>query len=368
MNKQPFTLDRTVRTIGGILLLIALFLLTKRLSSVLLPFVGAWLLAYMLNPFVHFIQNRLKIKPRGLAVGILLVSILAIIASIVVFAASSIGNELSEMTTLIENYFALDHNATLPPMLREFFHEVFSDAHLEDWFKSENIIATIKSVVPKAYDVVSASFQYLTSLVVIFIFCLYLFFILMDFDNLSNNWPQYIPKKYRVFISQLANDLAEKMNTYFRKQALISFILGVLFAIGFSILDLPMAIFMGLFVGVLNMIPYMHSLGVIPPLCVALMQSALGQSNFWWTILFIGLIFVINQLILDLILTPKIMGGATGLHPAIILLSLSVWGSLMGVLGMIIALPITALMVSYYQHFIIDEKEFPSEETPTQST
>jgi predicted PurR-regulated permease PerM len=190
----------------------------------------------------------------------------------------------------------------------------------------------------------------------------------MDFDNLSENWQQYIPKKYRYFINQLVNDLAEKMNTYFRKQALISFILGVLFAIGFSILDLPMAIFMGLFVGVLNMIPYMHSLGVIPPLCVALMQSALGETNLWWTMAFIGLIFVINQLILDLFLTPKIMGNATGLHPAIILLALSVWGSLMGVLGMIIALPITALIVSYYQHFVIEEKDFPTEDKPTQQS
>ena len=80
MNKQPFTLDRTVRTIGAILLLVALFLLTKRLSGVLLPFAAAWLLAYMLNPFVHFIQHKLKIKPRGLAVSLLLLTIIAIIA------------------------------------------------------------------------------------------------------------------------------------------------------------------------------------------------------------------------------------------------------------------------------------------------
>lgn len=365
MNKQPFTLDRTVRTIGGILLLAGLILLTKRLSGVLLPFVGAWLLAYMLNPFVHFIQHRLKIKPRGLAVGILFLLIIGCVSATAVFAASSITDELSEMTHLIESYFALDHNATLPPMLREFFNEIFSDVHINDWFNADNFIATIKSVVPKAFDVVSASFQYITGLVVVFIFCLYLFFILMDFDRLSESWSQYIPKKYRYFINQLVNDLAEKMNTYFRKQALISFILGILFAIGFSILGLPMAIFMGLLVGVLNMIPYMHGLGIIPPLCVALMQSALGETNLWWTISFIGIVFVVNQLILDLLLTPKIMGNATGLHPAIILLSLSVWGSLMGVLGMIIALPITALMASYYQHFVIEEKEFPINENHT---
>ncbi len=123
-----------------------------------------------------------------------------------------------------------------------------------------------------------------------------------------------------------------------------------------------MAIFMGLLVGVLNMIPYMHSLGIIPPLCIALMQSAQGGPDFWVTTLIILIVFIVNQLILDLLLTPKIMGNATGLHPAIILLALSIWGSLMGVLGMIIALPVTTLIVSYYQHFIIDKNEFPTGE------
>ncbi len=368
MNKQPFTLDRTVRTIGGILLLIGLFLLTKRLSSVLLPFVGAWLLAYMLNPFVHFIQKWGRIKSRVLAVMLLFGLIFGSLAAILIFATSSIANELSKMGTLVESYFAANHISQLPPMIRELFNEFYSEIHFNELVNSENFIGTIKSIVPKAFDMVSASFQYLMSLVVVFIFCLYLFFILIDFDKLSDTWQQFIPKKYRLFINQLVNDLAEKMNTYFRKQALISAILGILFAIGFSILGLPMAIFMGLFVGVLNMIPYMHSLGIIPPICVALMQSALGQVDLWWTIAFICIIFIINQLILDLILTPKIMGNATGLHPAIILLALSIWGSLMGVLGMIIALPITALIVSYYQHFVIEEKDFPTEDKPTQQS
>lgn len=364
MNKQPFTLDRTVRTIGGILLLAGLILLTKRLSGVLLPFVAAWLLAYMLNPFVHFFQRILHVKKRGLAVGLVFLSIIGSIAGIVYFAAANITGELFEMTTLIEKYFAMEHNAKLPPLLREFFKETFTDPNLE-WFKAENIIATIKSIVPKAFDMVSASFQYLTGLVVVFIFCLYLFFLLMDFDKLSETWQQFIPQKYRYFTSQLVNDLTEKMNTYFRKQALISFILGILFAIGFSILNLPMAIFMGLLVGGLNMVPYLHSLGIIPPLCVALMQATIGGPEFWWTALFIGIIFVVNQLILDMLLTPKIMGNATGLHPAIILLALSVWGSLMGVIGMIIALPVTAIIVSYYQHFVIEQNEFPTGNTPS---
>lgn len=365
MNKQPFTLDRTVRTVGGILLLVGIILLTKRLSGVLLPFFAAWLLAYMLNPFVRFFQQKLKIKKRGLAVACVFFTIFCAIFGVVYFAATSITNEIVEMKKLTTNYFAMEHNASLPPLVANFFQDTFSHVEFDRWLETDRLLATIKSVIPKAFDMVSASFQYLTGLVVLFIFCLYLFFISMDYDKLSEMWPQYIPKKYRSFTATIVNDLTEKMDTYFRKQALISFILGILFAIGFSILDLPMAVLMGLLVGVLNMIPYMHSLGIIPPLCVALMQSAIGGPNFWWTALFILLIFAVNQLILDGLLTPKIMGNATGLHPAIILLSLSIWGSLMGVIGMIIALPVTTIIVSYYQYFVIDQKSIPTDQELT---
>ena len=123
MNKQPFTLDRTVRTVGGILLLAGLLLLTQRLSGVLLPFVAAWLIAYMLNPFVHFFQKHLKIKKRGLAVLLLFLIIIGLVTSIVVFATSNITNEISEMKKLISNYIALEHSSNLPPLLQEFLSE-----------------------------------------------------------------------------------------------------------------------------------------------------------------------------------------------------------------------------------------------------
>jgi predicted PurR-regulated permease PerM len=361
MIKQPFTLDRTVRTVGGILIIAGIILLLKRLSGVLLPFFAAWLLAYMLNPFVHFFQNKLKVKKRGLAVALVFITIFSCLFGAIYFAAANITNEIVEMKKLTSHYFAMEHNSNLPPLVANFFKDTFSHVEFDQWLDMDKMIATIKSVVPKAFDMVSASFQYLTSLVVLFIFCLYLFFLAMDYDKLSETWHNYIPKKYRSFTITVVDDLTQKMNTYFRKQALISFILGILFAIGFSILQLPMAITMGLLVGVLNMVPYMHSLGIIPPLCVALMQSAIGGPDFWWTALFILIVFGVNQLILDAFLTPKIMGNATGLHPAIILLSLSIWGSLMGVVGIIIALPVTTIIVTYYQYFIIDQKSIPTD-------
>ena len=142
------------------------------------------------------------------------------------------------------------------------------------------------------------------------------------------------------------------MNRYFRGQALVAFCVGVLFSIGFLIIDFPLAIGLGMFIGLLNMVPYLQIIGFIPTILLALLKAADTGQNFWWVLGLALLVFCIVQLIQDTILVPKIMGKITGLNPAIILLSLSVWGSLMGMLGMIIALPCTTLLLSYYQRYI----------------
>jgi predicted PurR-regulated permease PerM len=147
--------------------------------------------------------------------------------------------------------------------------------------------------------------------------------------------------------------MGKYMNTYFRKQALISIIVGTLFAIAFSIMGLGMSIGLGLLIAVLHMIPYMHTLGIIPAFFVALVQSAQYGDSFGLYVLYIILAFGIIQVIVDAVLVPKIMGDATGLNPAVILLSLSIWGALFGILGMIIALPITTLIVSYYEFYVL---------------
>ena len=161
-----------------------------------------------------------------------------------------------------------------------------------------------------------------------------------------------IEAKHRRKVVALLNDVKDSMNHYFRGQSLVAFCVGVLFSIGFLIIDFPMAVSLGLFIGLLNMVPYLQIIGLIPTVMLALIKAAETGENFWWILGLAMIVFCVVQLIQDTILTPKIMGKITGLNPAIILLSLSIWGSLMGMLGMIIALPLTSLLLSYYQRYI----------------
>ncbi len=187
---------------------------------------------------------------------------------------------------------------------------------------------------------------------VVFIGLLYLIFLMIDLPNIRKKVPGLIPSKYRMQVMTLLKDMDRNMNAYFRGQALVATCVGILFAIGFTIIGMPMGIAMGLIIGVLNMVPYMQALGIPPCIILCLIQSAQTGQPVWMTLLFMALVFIVVQSIQDLVLTPKIMGNVTGMSPAAILLSLSIWGALFGVIGMIIALPMTTLIVSYYKHYI----------------
>ena len=146
------------------------------------------------------------------------------------------------------------------------------------------------------------------------------------------------------------------MNKYFRGQGLVAFCVGVLFSIGFLIIDFPMAIGLGMFIGLLNMVPYLQLVGFIPTILLAVVKAADTGENFWIILLGALIVFAVVQVIQDTILTPRIMGKVMGLNSAIILLSLSIWGALLGILGMIIALPMTTLLITYYQRFFVRDK------------
>ena len=140
--------------------------------------------------------------------------------------------------------------------------------------------------------------------------------------------------------------------------------MGVLFAIGFTIIGFPMGIGMGILIGILNLVPYLHTFALIPAALLALLKAADTGQNFWLVFLSAIIVFIVVQLICDTIVTPKIMGKAMGLNPAILLLSLSVWGVLLGFIGLIVALPLTTLIIAYWQRYVTKEADDDDDSSP----
>ncbi len=370
METKKITLDTIVRGIIAIVIVVGAIMLLNRLSGVLLPFFAAWLIAYLLFPLVKFFQYKCRLRFRILAIICALLTVASVLTGVFWLIVPPMIDEGTRLKDFFIAY--VEGNSTLssiPGQVQEFIRENFDVEQLKAIVTQESFLNSIKETMPKVWNVLGQAFNVLSSLLSLTMIVLYTIFILIDYEGLTNGWPNLLPNRYRPFALQLVSDVEEGMNKYFRGQGLIAFIVGVLFSIGFLIIDFPMAIGLGMFIGLLNMVPYLQMVGFIPTIILALAKSAETGQNFWAILAMALVVFAVVQTIQDAFLTPKIMGEVTGLNAAIILLSLSVWGSLLGMLGMIIALPITTLLLNYYQRYVVQKvhlKEKASEEQTAQ--
>jgi len=354
---RPFTFDRVVRiTLSGLAIIIGIYLLAV-LRNALLPFLVAWLLAYLMQPFVKFFQYKLKFKSRILSIIAVLLCLCIFLGLVFIAVVPSAAQEIEKTLQLINTYNLRDGNVPfIPEAWVQYLQANMDINHLIELLSRENIQNAIKQLAPKMWSLLSNTFSVLFGITIIFVILLYFIFILLDYEKIANGWKELIPIRYRPFVEGLAEDVETSMNRYFRGQSLIAFCVGVLLAIGFRIIGFPLGVTLGLFIGVLNLIPYLQTIGIIPMVLLSLLRSAETGENFWFIFGSALLVLGIVQVIQDLFLTPRIMGQAMGMNPAIILLSLSIWGTLLGFIGLIVALPLTTLCLSYYKRFILMEE------------
>ncbi len=364
MERKKITFDSFIRAVILGAIIIGVLMLLKRLSGVLLPFFLAWLIAYLIYPLVSFFQHKLRLKNRIISIFCALFT-LSVIGSVAFYLlVPPMIQEFLRVKDLLIEYFSTTHTASnVPTTLSEFIRQNIDLHILEQMFSQENILDALKVTVPKLWSLISESINLLFGFFTVFLILLYIVFILLDYESISEGWAHLMPKKYRKTVTGILNDVKDGMNRYFRGQALVALCVGILFSIGFLIIDFPLAIGLGLFIGALNMVPYLQIIGFVPTVMLAILKAADTGDNFWIIIASAAAVFIVVQIIQDGYLVPRIMGKITGLNPAIILLSLSIWGSLMGMLGMIIALPLTTLMLSYYQRYIINQENIYKTET-----
>ena len=364
MERKKITFDSFIRAVILGAIIIGVLMLLKRLSGVLLPFFLAWLIAYLIYPLVSFFQHKLRLKNRIISIFCALFT-LSVIGSVAFYLlVPPMIQEFLRVKDLLIEYFSTTHTASnVPTTLSEFIRQNIDLHILEQMFSQENILDALKVTVPKLWSLISESINLLFGFFTVFLILLYIVFILLDYESISEGWAHLMPKKYRKTVTGILNDVKDGMNRYFRGQALVALCVGILFSIGFLIIDFPLAIGLGLFIGALNMVPYLQIIGFVPTIMLAILKAADTGDNFWIIIASAAAVFIVVQIIQDGYLVPRIMGKITGLNPAIILLSLSIWGSLMGMLGMIIALPLTTLMLSYNQRYIINQENIYKTET-----
>ena len=358
-DEKSFTLDRIVRLIISLALLWGIIRLLDYLSDVLIPFAVALLMAYLINPLVSVIQKKIPGRPAAVFISLLVVIILA--TSFVLVTVPLVADEFGEMGRLLKKVVTdtelANRAATyLPDNIWQTIKEYAARPEIQDLFKSEKFWnvgrAAAGKLLPGAWGLISGTASLLLGIIGLAIIGLYLIFLLLDYQAISRGWKELIPPAYRESVTGFVADFEAAMSAYFRGQAAVAAICGLLFAVGFAIVGLPLGILLGLFVGLLNMVPYLQILGLIPAFLFALFHALDAGTSLWLVLGLTGLVFVVVQVVQDVVLVPKIMGKVTGLNPAMIMLSLSIWGKLLGLLGLIVALPMTYLLLVYYRRFL----------------
>ena len=369
-ERQPYTFDRVVRILFGAVFVVGLFYLIYILRGALLPFLVAWIVAYMLNPLVEYNKRVFKLKGRVLAITLTFVEVIITFALLCVLVLPSVIDEIGVMRKLLSDYVYNSSSIPFVPQeVHDFIQQNIDFSQLSSLLSREQWLSIIEDSFSGAWGFITGSVGEIINIVSWLIVLLYIVFILLDYDKILVGFQRMIPQKYRPTVVSIVNDVEVSMNRYFRGQAVVAGLVGILFCIGFLIVGLPMAIVLGLFIGLLNMVPYLQLVGFIPTILLCLVSASETGTNFWLLFGACVLVFIVVQLIEDIFIVPRVMGKVTGLNPAIILLSLSIWGTLLGFVGMIIALPLTTLCLSYYERYVIgDEPETPPEASAGSST
>ena len=334
---SAITFDSFIRGALIALILVGIGLLVNRLSSVLLPFFIAWLLAYFIYPLVKFLQYRCHLRYRTLSIIIAFILVLAVVTGLILLIVPPIVSEFSKVGGLFSQYSERFLGSTgLIPYIQQFLDQYGSkyQKSILDLVQERSFLEAVQSLLVQLWGVVYQTVDFAVGVIGSLIVLLYMFFILQDYEKLSDGWVSLIPKGSRAFASQLAEDVERGMNSYFRGQGLVALCVGILFSIGFVIVDFPLAVGLGMFMGFLNLVPYLQTLGFVPMVLLALLKAADTGESFW--VIFIPAVIVVCvvQAIQDIVLVPKIMGSAMGLKPAVILLSLYICGSLLGFIGL----------------------------------
>ena len=357
--KPVIDFDRFVRGLLFLAVFTILVLGLRWLSPVLIPFFAAWAIAWILAPVVNFFQHTCRLRSRVLSVLITLALLIGLGCAVAWLIIPPLIDGVTQIKEALLSYLASGHirNIHLPEWLDHLMQQWLDQEKIQSMLRSDNLTKTIRETLPHVWNMLVSTANLVMSLVGAAFGALYLFFLLLDYDYYTTAWINWLPRTQRNFFRRLSEDVGHNMRGYFRGQALVALSNCVMFTLGFWVIGLPMPLGMGLFVGLISFIPYVQVVGFAPAAVLALMEMSDTGRSFWGLMALVLLVYIVVQVLQDTVFTPHIMGKIMGLSSAMVLLSLSIWSYMAGIIGLIIALPLTTIILAYYKRYILKEPD-----------
>ncbi len=327
-------------------------------QPILLPFITGIIIAYLLNPLVLKLE-RFNIK-RTLSAIVILVMFIVTVVLLLILVTPRIYQEMLQLAQAAPGYIDVFWQRIEPvlQMLQIEISEATLNENLRDLIKN-NISSTLNLSTSLLGEIVNSGRALLDLLIFFLITPLVSFFLMKDWPSLSSWVEEMLPRNEKKDVMQLLGKIDRKIAGFIRGQMIVAFVLGILYALLLIIIGLQYGFLIGLVSGILSIIPLFGSIvGLLLGVCTALLQG--GSLVF---VLLVAGIFMLGQFLEGNFITPKIMSGSVGLHPLWILFALMAGNSLLGVLGMLLAIPVAASVGVLAEYFISQYKSSKYYET-----
>jgi len=310
------------------------FVVLWLLGDVLLPFILGGAIAYVLDPIAD------RLERLGLN-RILSVAVIALVATIafVLLVLLVIPTLIQQAAALIDA--APNYIATIQTWLTERFPElVDSESTIRKQLTA--IGEMVQSKGGQLFNGVLTSALSLINLIILLVVVpVVAFYLLLDWDNMVARIDELLPRDHAPIIRQIAGDIDTTLASFIRGQGTVCLSLGIYYALGLMLVGLNFGLVVGFIAGLITFIPYVGALvGGVLAVGLALFQF---WGDWGWIAAVAG-IFAFGQFLEGNILTPKLVGSSVGLHPVWLLFALSVFGTLFGFVGMLVAVPIAAIL------------------------
>jgi len=322
-----------------------LFYVLSKLKWLFIYFSIALMLAYFFDPLYKYLIS--KKAPKVLAIIVVFGIIIALLILTIFFLIPSVINQLNilynEIPKFINSYQTLI--LSLEPQLSRFI----DPADVESLLK-ENLSELQKSILGFSQTIIIYLSNIVSSITFgVVIVPLILFYLMKDIFIFKENLYIFVSKENKKEFKEVLEEIDNIISGFIRGRIIVCFIVGTLIGIGLYFLNLKFALIIGIISGVFNFIPY---LGPIVGVVLALI-FALGSP--WWTLLMIVVLFVLVNQLEAIYLNPNILGKGLGLHPLTVILSILICGQLLGILGVLVAVPLAAILKVLAIRYLIQE-------------
>ena len=356
------------------------------LAVVVLPFFLGLAFAFVFNPVIKRIQKF--IPNRNLAVTLFLILIIVFIGGSIWLFANQISNDFKRLNKAFIT-FAETNNEELDDAaktIKSYIEKIYSPEDLkkklsiEENIDSLNVNELLKDIdkdgiiksldtdtIKEALTTIGSFFTSndeeketsagLNWFIIIISSIGYFIYIIYTFNYFDNKLQAYFGEKRFEKVNRVLTDIKKTFLSYFKQRSKIVFIYTVIFTTAFFIIGIPGALILGIIAGLLCFIPYLQYL-VLIPISLGCLFLSIEQSNSFFIYFGIVLaVFIISSVFEELVLFPKIMKDVSAMNPAVMMVSISIWGYLLGLFGVLIALPLTSIILSYIKQVLLYGKK-----------